>query len=167
MTTTNTIETAPTAPTDTAPQWPTKHELIALLDRFIRQRPGLEFGNYGDVSSYRAEMRGIAADKRDAERLLHFVSLYNVPLTPRSFRAFSGRLSVEFTAKGKAALTYCAGQYFPTEYRRAAASVLATAIRDYLLQGCAYDRDDGTFDRPAFERAMRKRFGRRIVARYF
>lgn len=43
-----------------------KTQICDALATWIRQRPGLEFGNYGDVSSYRSEMRSIAKDKRDA-----------------------------------------------------------------------------------------------------
>ena len=45
--------------------------------------------------------------------------------------AFSGRLS--FVVKdGKCeGITYCAGQYFPTEYRRAACAVMAAVIWEH------------------------------------
>lgn len=45
-----------------------KATVIACLDRWIRQRPGLEFGNYGDLRAYRAELRNIARDLRRSAR---------------------------------------------------------------------------------------------------
>lgn len=44
--------------------------ILAALDRFIRQRPGLEFANYGDWSAYRAEVRSIGRDLQHARTLL-------------------------------------------------------------------------------------------------
>jgi hypothetical protein len=37
----------------------TKAAILESLRRFARQRPGLEFGNYGDATAYRAELRSI------------------------------------------------------------------------------------------------------------
>lgn len=113
-----------------------KTSICDALATFIRQRPGLEYGNYGDVTSYRAECRSIARDKRDAETLLAAVrwrdSITGADLIEAARGAFSGRLTI--TAKhGHAigwtvSINYCTGQYWPTEYRRAAAAVLASAL---------------------------------------
>jgi hypothetical protein len=51
-----------------------RYLIIGALDRWIRQRPGLEFGNYGDVSAYRSEMRSITKDLHDARTLLAAVN---------------------------------------------------------------------------------------------
>lgn len=53
---------------------PTKSALITLLANWIKQRPGLEFGNYGNASAYRSEMRNITRQRHDAETLLASVS---------------------------------------------------------------------------------------------
>jgi hypothetical protein len=45
------------------------------------------------------------------------------------FRGYGGRL--EWTGKG---LQYTTGQYWPTEYRKAAAAVCASALWDYYRQ---------------------------------
>jgi hypothetical protein len=69
--------------------------ILNAFATFIRSRPGLEYGNYGDPASYRAECRQIARDKRDAETLLSAVALS--PITTEELlaafpRAYSGQL---------------------------------------------------------------------------
>jgi hypothetical protein len=77
---------------------PRKQAIIDALSTWIRQRPGLEYANYGDVTSYRAECRSIARDKREAETLLAAVkwrdgiTADDVIAAARS--AYSGRLTI-------------------------------------------------------------------------
>jgi hypothetical protein len=110
---------------------PNPSAVLDGLDKFARQRPGLEFANYGDGPAYRAEARSIGraltAYKREREALaditggnLESAAALVLEAAPR---AFSGRL--EWTGKG---WTYCTGQYFPTEYRAAARAVVAEAV---------------------------------------
>jgi len=129
--------------------------MLDAVRRFIRQRPGLKFGNYGDVKAYRQEARGILRDYRDAQELLRFVAMFSISaedLTAAT-RAYSGRL--QFQPNGT--IRYCAGQYWPTEYRAAVCSVLAQAILDYWYR-CDYK------DIP---KRARQEFGRGIAARWF
>lgn len=109
-----------------------KQQLLATLSAFIRQRPGLEFGNYGDASSYRSEMRGITRDLHHAQELLAAVAMRDgitaADLVRASDDSFSGRL--QFVRDG-AAIDYCTGQYWPTEYRKAACAVLSGALWVY------------------------------------
>lgn len=107
----------------------TRAELLALLSAFINQRPGLEFANYGDYSSYRAESRSITADGHDARALLAAVS-WRDSIDARLIREAlqgSGRLTLSDDGR----LDYCAGQYFPTEYRPAVCRLLAGLLWDY------------------------------------
>jgi hypothetical protein len=107
-----------------------KQQIVTALSAWIRQRPGLEFGNYGELSSYRAELRQIARDKRDAEALLTAVAIRDSITAEdmlKGFRAYSGRLTIS-EKNGRAVLNYCTGQYWPTEYRKAAAAVLASVL---------------------------------------
>lgn len=159
-----------------------KAQICDLLRAFIHQRPGLEFGNYGDVSAYRSESRAITRDLHDAETLLAYVERHDSIGADRlraAFRdAYSGRLSLVYTRShecdcghkwramvqmsehtqnlsgeatqwcpkcGKrpmisnphtATLDYCTGQYWPTEYRKAACAVLASAIWDWMREHC-------------------------------
>lgn len=52
---------------------------IPLLDKFVSQRSGLDFRNYGDVTAYRAEQRSITRD------LHHYRALRNAV----NWRAFT------------------------------------------------------------------------------
>ncbi len=126
---------------------PRKQAIIDALSTWIRQRPGLEFANYGDITSYRAECRNIARDKRDAETLLAAVKWCDGitwhDIVKASESAYSGRLKIEATpnyrddASGpflKLRIDYCTGQYWPTEYRRAVCAVLASALWEYTRE---------------------------------
>lgn len=105
--------------------------MLEKLHRFIRQRPQLEFANYGDAAIYRKELRQITRDKRDAEAMLFYV--WRSQITPEELGnaakcAFSGRLV--WTGDE---WDYTTGQYWPTEYRKAACAVLAHVLRGYWL----------------------------------
>lgn len=120
-----------------------KETLIACLRKFIAQRPGLEFGNYGDVSAYRSEMRSITKDRHHAETMLASVawrdSITADAILEASKHAFSGRLTITEPTPGRFVLDYCTGQYWPTEYRRAVCSVLSSALWDYWRDCLAPD----------------------------
>ncbi len=130
---TTTGATAPTTLTGPDADKREREAILTALDRWIRQRPGLEFGNYGDVSAYRSELRSITRDGREARTLLQAVrwreESITLALLRESFRAYSGRLSWAWSPlEGKGRLDYVTGQYWPTEYRRAACAVLASAL---------------------------------------
>jgi hypothetical protein len=136
-----------------------RNEMLSALGAFIRSRPGLEYGNYGDAKSYRAELRAIMRDKRDAETLLTQVALSSATaedIIAASRNAFSGRLS--FTHRG---LEYCAGQYYPTEYRKAACAVLASVL--WQRKSDSHAPGNGEKIRAEF----RREYGRGIAGRWF
>jgi hypothetical protein len=110
-----------------------RDHIIAMLRKFARQRPGLEFGNYGDWKAYRAEMRSITRDLQHAQTLLRRVELSSMPADTlrAAFRAYSGRLTLSKDESGRQVLSYCTGQYWPTEYRRAVCAVAASALWDW------------------------------------
>jgi hypothetical protein len=99
--------------------------VLDALERWIVQKPGLEFANYGNQTAYRSEYASIQRDKKRALAALELARA----CTPRSeclseaFRAFSGRLEWDGSR-----LTYTTGQYWPTEYRKAASSVLESYV---------------------------------------
>lgn len=135
----------------------TNPQILEMLHRFVNQRPGLDFGNYGDVRSYRSEMHAIARDRADAIELLAYVGRSSITaeqILDAMPRAYSGRLSWD----GRA-LTYTTGQYFPTEYRKAVCAVLASAIWSYWRE------DHDTADK--IRAAARRTFGRGIASRWF
>lgn len=140
-----------------------KQTLINMLRTFVGQRPGLEFGNYGNVPAYRAELRSIARDRREALTLLAAVEARDgitlEHLQEALKHSFGGRLSLETDKKGRPYLDYCTGQYWPTEYRCAVAAVCASALWTYWRdQNSTGDSLRGT--------ALRT-FGRSIQRRWF
>jgi hypothetical protein len=145
----------------------TRDTILKLLDHWIRQRPGLEFGNYGDVANYRQESRRITRQKRDAETLLRAVmwrSSIDVPQLKEAFGAFSGRL--QFVELPKPHLEYCTGQYWPTEYRAAACAVLASALWEYARNNIPAEDHPGSAG-DWLRDHFRKEFGRHIAERWF
>lgn len=93
----------------------------ALID-YAMQNPGLEYRNYGEPTSYRAELRGIAKDLERVQNLARAaidLGVTDADLIAEAPHAFSGRLS--WTGKE---WDYCTGQYWPTEYRKAVAALL-------------------------------------------
>jgi hypothetical protein len=162
-----------------------RDKIIALLRSFIKQRPGMDPRNYGDIASYRAESRGITQDRHDAEQLLRQVELMEQSIPEAALRAafkdaFGGRLSLTDTPKGLR-LDYCTGQYFPTEYRRAVCAVLSSALWQAKRESIAdvgelmHNSETGETIRRIngmrhgdYMRAQFKReFGQRIARRYF
>ena len=133
--------------------------ILIALGKWVRQRPGLEFGNYGDARSYSAEMRGIARDRRDAETLLRAVqwSSISAEALREAFRAFSGRLSWD-----GARLSYCTGQYWPTESRTAACAVLASALWRHRAADLSPDESADKL-----RSRFRREFGRGLAGRWF
>ena len=142
-----------------------KQAIIDSLYRWIKQRPGLEFCNYGSMPAYRSEMRDITKDLHHAREMLAYVSrrpsITADDLIESTFRAYSGRLSITEGIE-RAEVEYCAGQYWPTEYRRATCAVLASAIWHRL-------RDDAQGDdkAEAIRKAARRELSRPVAARWF
>lgn len=142
-----------------------KVDIIAALRRFIAQRPGLEPGNYisdwRDVEGrrlYRAESRQITRDRHDAEMLLRYVETSGVT-GEQLANVLNGRLSWD-----GARINYCTGQYFPTEYRRAAASALAGVLWYYWCDDIGPGQE-GTAEK--IGKQAHNALGARIARRFF
>jgi hypothetical protein len=144
-----------------------KQQIIAALHAFINQRPGLEYGNYGEPVSYRAEVRAIGKDLTQARQLLRYVelraSITADDIIDASKRAYSGRLTITARDDGAIAIDYCTGQYFPTEYRKAACAVMAQAIRAWYRTNISDTAKPGDYLRASFKRE----FGRGMASRWF
>jgi len=161
----------------------TKQLIITALSTFIRQRPGLDFGNYADVKAYQSELRSITRDLHDARHLLRSVELRDSitaeDLLAAFKRAYSGRLTISETEDGRARLEYCTGQYWPTEYRKAVAAVCASALWDYTREcmpeptgkvtrnGFEHDSIKGLTPGDWLRREFRREYGRGIQSRWF
>ena len=110
-----------------------KEQRISALYTWIHQRPGLEYGNYGDWKAYQSELRSIRKDLHHARQLLRSVELSGITGEEllKAFSAYSGRM----TWNGKE-LEYCTGQYWPTEYRRVVCAIAAQALWHYKREHC-------------------------------
>ena len=146
-----------------------KQKIINALYTFANKRPGLDprdyIRDYRDSegrAAYRAEARSITRDLTHARALLRRVELSGISaneLLEASKEAFSGRLEITATDDGLVKVSYCVGQYFPTEYRKAVASVCARALWNYW-------REDS---KPAdsIRQLARREFPRAIARAYF
>ncbi len=151
-----------------------KQTILNALYSWIHQRPGLEYGNYGEPKSYRAELRGIQKDLHDARLLLRAVELSSITADElkEAFRAYSGRM----TWDGKK-LDYCTGQYWPTEYRRVVCAIAASALWAHKRAHCmptptGQDQyESPTYDGLSAGEWLRKKFrqeyGKGIQKRWF
>jgi hypothetical protein len=133
-----------------------REEILGKLTTFIQQRPGLEYGNYGEPTCYRAEVRRIGRDLRQARELLRAVRLSAIT-ADELLTAFRGsRLTWTGTA-----LEYTTGQYWPTEYRPAVCRVLVSALWSYYRECCNCDTADQVRD------AAKRDLSRSIVRHWF
>lgn len=164
-------------PPKSAPHMSERECILQALSGFISQRPGLDFGNYGDVSAYRSELRSIGRDLNQARTLLAAVSwresITAEHLKAAMHRAYSGRLSWHPDKRG---LSYCTGQYWPTEYRRAVCAVLASALWGYFRNNMptpdSHDKDgnpryNGKSAGEWLRWKAKREFGRAIGGRWF
>ena len=127
-----------------------KQQLLETLDAFVHQRPGLDPRDYGDWRAYRRESAAITKDMHDYYAIRGNIvwrdSITADDIIKASEHAFSGRLTIEELPVQNAGyygvkatyfkLSYCAGQYMPTEYRKAACAVLASAWWDATRKDC-------------------------------
>lgn len=144
-----------------------KQQMCQALRVFINQRSGMEWGNY-DCGSYKAtrecfngDYRPMLRHGRHARQLLRAVELRDsitADMLKEATRAFSGRLQFIESEKG-VAVSYCTGQYFPTEYRNAACAVLAAALWDYWRPDCKTGEE--------IQKQARREFGRAIAKTWF
>jgi hypothetical protein len=142
----------------------TKKSIIYAIRAFVAQRSGISFQDYasGNYQQSRAafmqDYRPILKHGKDARALLDYVECREEISAEDLKRAFCGRLSL--VEKGDSvAVDYVTGQYFPTEYRRAACTMLSQAIWNLW-------NDEKTSAEDIRKRASR-RFGRGIASRWF
>ena len=140
-----------------------KSVIIAALHKWIAQRPGLEFGNYGDVSSYRAEMRSIGCDLQHARTMVNYVARHDSITAEMILSAADNGGRLTLTVDGdRVTINYVTGQYWPTEYRRAVCALMSSVIwawlRSNLGDGCTGDD---------IRRAARRELGQSIARRWF
>lgn len=107
--------------------------VFTAFEKFINQRPGLDPRNYfndwrdqNDRRAYNSEARRIQADGKRARAALKLAQAY--PFNPEALldatQTYSGRLQIVAEDDKRLTIDYTTGQYWPTEYRVAAAVVL-------------------------------------------
>jgi len=159
-----------------------KAQIVSALYKWVNSRPGFDPNNY-DRAGYLSDSRMVQRQRKDALTLLRAIEWRDSitgDMLAGAFRAFSGRL----TWDGEK-LSYCAGQYYCTEYRAAACAVLASClwgwVRDCAMPkpetvqyGSATDRPmstetryDGLSAGDWLRRHLRREFGRSIQSRWF
>jgi hypothetical protein len=143
----------------------TKQQLIAELYAFAAQRPGLEPGNYATYSDYRAESRSITAALTEARKMIRLVELRPSITVEKLVEAFRGsRLTlIGESSDGTPSLDYCAGQYYPVEFRPAISRVCASA----LWAWCADAMPEGANRREYMTSSAKRWFGNRLAKKYF
>lgn len=135
-----------------------KQTIIDNLRAFVAQRPGFDLCNYGSLSSYRADYDPVRKDKEAFLAMVRYCELFSVDLLKYASENQNGRLQIDIDT-GR--VSYCTGQYFPTEYRAAACRFLAGAIWDYWRSECELDTWQKIY------RHARNEFGKRTADRFF
>jgi len=140
-----------------------KQTIIDALNAWVNQRPGLDYGNYGDPAAYRAEVRSIGKDLQHARAMLNYVAWHD-SITAEMIldAAKSGRLSIVVT-DGTVAIDYCTGQYWPTEYRPAVCRLLSTVIWNWMRENALPRPNMGDYIR----KTARRELGTSIARRWF
>ena len=108
-----------------------------VLVCYASQNPGLDYRDYAsgwnDANGRRAYFQESRQITKDWHRVCNAIRSCEHGVTDADVieacqRAFSGRLQMEKHGNGYR-VDYCTGQYWPTEYRKAVASVLESAAQ--------------------------------------
>jgi hypothetical protein len=137
----------------------TKEALVTALHKFIAQRSGIEWGNYGGSrEAFMGDYCQILRDGKDAREMLRYIAGRDSITGAMLEQSLTGRLSYR-----NGEIEYITGQYFPTEYRRAACRALAECLWHWLRYG------GGTLNTSAegIRKAATREFGRGIAKRWF
>ena len=144
-------------------------KIRAALSAWVNQRAGLEPGNYGSWAGYRSESRRITRQRADFFYLLARCRPATESEWRDAFRAYSGRLTLTMDGDTPR-LSYCTGQYWPTEYRAAACAVVSSLIWSQVRESCPdaetlarYGLSAGSWIRCRLARE----FGARFASRWF
>ena len=132
-----------------------KQSILEALDGFVNQRPGMEVAEYGSMQGYRQASREVTRDMHDYYKIRAQISWRDSisadAIIKASESAFAGRLTIndisahydDGSTYFAYSIDYCAGQYMPTEYRKAACAVLAAAWWAVTCTACPdFDTDD-------------------------
>lgn len=144
-----------------------KQTIIDALNAWVSQRPGLDYGNYGDPVAYRAEVRSIGKDLQHARAMINYVAWHDsitaemildaadnggrlsIKVVPchsvnqqsiyQARRATGGILEMPPADSWRITIDYCTGQYWPTEYRPAVCRLLSSVIWHWMRENAPVD----------------------------
>ena len=142
-----------------------QNDFMQAVRSWINQKPSLEYANYGCPKACRAEYTAIQRDKKHAEYMLSVVNDYAFSMEDieSAMSAFSGRLSLDIKEGRIIGFNYCTGQYWPTEYRKAACAVMAQLLWDAWRAEFKDSEHVGN----AIRKQARAVFGRTIANAWF
>lgn len=145
-----------------------KRTIMDLLDRWIRQRPGLNPRNYfsdwrdtDGYAAYRDDARTITRHLRHARAMMRYIEL-RPSITGADIREGFDICSGRLTYTPGRGIDYCVGQYWPTEYRAAACAVMASILWDRFRADIG---PDATGD--SIRKMARQELGASIALRWF
>ena len=166
-----------------------KQKLLETLDAFVNQRPGMDSRDYGygldGWRAYRRESASVTRDMHDYYAIRNHMawrdSISADDIIEASKHAFSGRLEIKDISAHyddgsiywNFSIHYCAGLYAPTEYRKAACAVLASAWWNSTRQDCpdfpVDDTGNFTGNNPGqwMRDTAKREFGRALQGKYF
>ncbi len=141
----------------------TKLDLYYEIRRFLAQRPNMDARNYCTPRDngagwrlYRKEAAEVARDKRDALSLLAWAYVH----VEESFFVAAFALPGERLHLNEGRLEYTAGQYWPTEYRKAVCRKLASLF----WHSVPFEVNN---HRRNVQAKAKRAFSRAIVSRWF
>lgn len=139
----------------------TKANALEVLTAFVNQKPGLNWADYGDSRAYNQESREITRDRGDYLELVSIAAGRVEDLPGKVYEALKGDGRLCIGKDGR--LEYTPGQYWCTEYRPAAARVIAGIVRQEFGRG--EWGTDGAWNRVAAK--LRRVCSRRVMRNYF
>lgn len=147
---------------------PRKQRIIDCLHEWVNQRPVLEYRDYASVDAYHADARAVSNDLETARLFLRDVAKIDAitadDIIDAARHAYSGRLVIN-SCPHDVTIEYCAGQYWPTEYRRAVCAVLASALWKWKRDRCMPDGIERGTD--WLRKSFARKYGRGIARAWF
>lgn len=152
---------------NTQTQTNTELNVTQLLVNFANKRPGLNprdyISDWQDVEGrliYMRESREITKDLHDFTELYRACN-FMIPDLEKRIKSYLLNSSDRLTLTESGKLQYITGQYFPTEYRPAAARVLSSILWRYVCE--AYNLQTGG----EIREKLKKIVSRRVMKNYF
>ena len=143
---------------------------VKTIEKFVsfaNQRPGLEYANYGEPTSYRQEGREITKDLHDFRELLT-LAYRRIENLDNAIEMYLKNSSNRLTLNAKGELEYCTGQYFPTEYRPAANRVLSNLIWASYRDEIEHNTPNNVYKNGnEIRAAIKRQVSRRVMKNYF